>query len=138
MSEPLIQLKYRRQPWRLLVACVLLNRTRGSVADPVIRELFRRWPDAVTLSGADRDELAELLRPLGLHNNRAGALIALSAAWPRRRLRRADVLRLPGLGPYAADAYELLVLGDLSVVPEDRELLRWWSWAVFHPPRWAT
>lgn len=136
--EPLIQVKYRRRPWRLLVACCCLNRTRGTVARPVIEEIFRRWPDASALSGADRDELIAVLRPLGLHNNRAGALIALFKAWPRRRLSRAEVLRLPGIGAYAADAYEMLVLGNLAVRPRDKELRRWLKWARQNPPSWAT
>lgn len=137
VREPLIQLRYRRRPWRLLVACCCLNRTRGAVARPVIEEIFQRWPDALALSGADRDELTAVLRPLGLHNNRAGALIALSRAWPRRRLSRAEVLRLPGVGRYAADAYEMLVLGDLTIRPSDKELRRWLRWAQDNPPRWA-
>lgn len=136
--EPLIQLKYRRSPWRVLVACVLLNRTRGTVAKPVIEEIFRRWPTAKALSGADSDELTELIRPLGLQHQRALSLIYLSRAYnPRKRYTRGGVLQLAGVGEYAADAYELLCLGDLRVDPRDKELARWRAWAVKNPPPWA-
>lgn len=141
--EPLIQLKYRRSPWRVLVACVLLNRTRGTVAKPVIEELFRRWPTAKSLSEADTDELTELLSCLGLQHQRALSLKYMSRAYhhrrnPRRRMTRGQVMQLAGVGKYAADAYCMLCLGDLTVKPADKELARWLGWAVENPPPWAT
>lgn len=135
--EPLIQLKYRRSPWRLLVACVLLNRTRGSVAKPVIEELFRHWPTPKSLSGADTDELTALIQPLGLQHQRAMSLVFLSRAYKQRRYTRAQVKRLAGVGDYAADCYEMLVLGDLRIDPDDKELARWRRWAIKNPPPWA-
>lgn len=135
--EPLIQLKYRKSPWRLLVACVLLNRTRGTVADPVIRELFERWPTPKSLSGADTDELTRLIEPLGLQHQRALSLVYLSRGYRRGRYTRRQVKDLAGVGDYAADAYEMLVLGDLRVKPRDKELRRWLEWALRNPPAWA-
>lgn len=136
--EPLIQWKYRRSPWKLLVACICLNRTQGMVAKPIIEEIFRRWPTPASLSGADRDELRSVIRPLGLQTNRSRHLMELSRRYNPTRMPREVVEELPGCGPYAADCYQMLVLGDLTVEPEDKELRRWREWALQNPPRWVT
>lgn len=138
--EPLLQLQYRRRPWRLLVTCVLLNQTGGvAQVKPVLHELFERWPTpkAMMLAGP---ELEEFIRPLGLWRRRAKTLRDLSLAWHCRRHRirtREDVLALPGIGPYAADAWEIVCRGRLHVEPDDKELTRWVRWARTCPPRWA-
>jgi len=138
VREPLIQWKYRRSPWKLLVACVCLNRTRGTVAKPIIEEIFRRWPTPAALSGADTVELEEVIRPLGLQVGRGRNLRELSRQYNPTKMPREVVESLPGCGPYAADCYMMLVHGDLTVEPEDKELARWRAWALDNPPRWVT
>lgn len=34
----------QNHPWRVLVVCILLNRTQGAQARPVLEEFLRRWP----------------------------------------------------------------------------------------------
>ena len=137
--EPLIQLRFRRRPWRLLVACILLNRTRGSQVRPMLDPLFARWPNARAMAEADPEELRRFIGSLGLGVQRTNALMDMSACFPGRRMTREEVLALPGCGSYAADAYQMLVCGDLTVEPDDPELRRWLEWAQ-HPwnvPSWA-
>jgi methyl-CpG-binding domain protein 4 len=120
-SGPLLQeLLAAPDPWRLLVGCVLLNRTRREQADLVWPRLFARWPDAPALADADPGELAELLRPLGLWRQRSRSLRELSAAWAAGER---DVRRLPGCGEYAAASYAIFVDGQLpDREPADPEL----------------
>ena len=64
-------------PFRILVAEVLLQRSRGKTVATVYEELFRRWPDAAALSRARVATIASVIRPLGLVK-RAETLKALA------------------------------------------------------------
>ena len=116
----------RGEPWRVLVACVLCNRTSGRRALPVLLEVLARWSTPERLSAVDVVILADVLRPLGLQRRRARTLIELSIAF--LSWDEVDVTDLPGVGPYAADAWALFVEGRTDVLPTDRELRRWLDW----------
>ena len=47
----------RGDPFRVLVAEILLQRSRGTTVAPVYTELWRRWPDASALSRARVDSI---------------------------------------------------------------------------------
>ena len=50
-------------PWRVLVATMLLNVTTGRAAMPVFWELMRRWPTADAMSRGTRSVLKQLFPP---------------------------------------------------------------------------
>lgn len=93
-------------PWRVLVAEVLLQRSRGTTVAKVYEALFTRWPEAASLSRARESSVAAVIRPLGLVR-RAATLRAMA----REVVTRGGVpstleglLELPGVGRYAANA----------------------------------
>ncbi len=93
-------------PFRILVAEVLLQRSRGSTVTRVYRELFRRWPDAASLGRARVRTIENVIRPLGLVR-RASSLRNMAREIERRGAVPTSVeelLTLPGVGPYAAGA----------------------------------
>lgn len=95
-----------REPFRILVAEVLLQRSRGKTVAMVFEELFDRWPDADALSRARVDSIRAVIRPIGL-TSRAATLRALAAAIVERGgvPRTYDgLLELPGVGRYATSA----------------------------------
>jgi A/G-specific adenine glycosylase len=105
-------------PWRVLVAEVLLQRSRGKTVAKVYQDLFRRWPDALALSRARESSIAAVIRPLGLIR-RAGTLRAMA----REVIRLGDVpgtlhdlLSLPGVGRYAANATLVVAFGKRAPV----------------------
>jgi A/G-specific adenine glycosylase len=53
-------------PFRILVAEVLLQRSRGKMAATIYHRLFDRWPDPGALSRARVDSIVKVLRPLGV------------------------------------------------------------------------
>jgi A/G-specific adenine glycosylase len=95
-----------RDPFRILVAEILLQRSRGKTVAKVYEELFRRWPEAEALAKARVPSIRSVIRPLGLVN-RAVTLKALASevvdlgGVPRTR---EELLGLPGVGEYAANA----------------------------------
>lgn len=132
-SEPgLLQLRYRDDPWRMLVCCILLNHTQRVQVDRVVNLLFEKHPSCVQLANADEGELTTLLRPLGLQRCRAGVLKDFSHDWliltnEGAHLPTLDALAAcVGIGSYALDSYRLFVLDEWrDVRPEDKELRRW-------------
>jgi hypothetical protein len=69
-------------------------------------------------------------RAEALPKGRAAKLVGRAAAWSRAEPRsRDDVLSLPGCGAYAADSWEMFVLGRQDVAPTDRALLSYRSGA---------
>ena len=93
-------------PFRVLVAEILLQRSRGTTVAPVYTELWRRWSDAAALSRARVDSIRAVIRPLGLLR-RAETLKQLAAevvAIGRVPSTLEGLLELPGVGLYAASA----------------------------------
>lgn len=94
-------------PFRVLVAEVLLQRSRASSVARVYPRFFERWPTASALAGAQERSIAAVIRPLGLVGRArtlrlmARAVVAAGGAVPRTV---AGMLELPGVGPYAAAA----------------------------------
>ena len=102
----------RRFPWRetsdpflILVAEVLLQRSRGRTVAHVFTEVTRRWPDAESLSRAHVRSIEAAIRPLGLVR-RATTLKALAREIARRGVPESldELMELPGVGRYAASA----------------------------------
>jgi A/G-specific adenine glycosylase len=62
-------------PYRVLVAELLLTRTRAESVAGVIGSVFVSYPDVDSMAAADIDRLAHILRPLGLHRKRAAMLV---------------------------------------------------------------
>jgi len=66
-------------PFRILIAEILLQKTNAAKVEPVYLKLVRRYPYAQCLAEANLSELEDLLRPLGLRY-RAGRLIKCAEA----------------------------------------------------------
>ncbi|KAJ7110074.1 DNA glycosylase [Mycena epipterygia] len=171
LGERLIQLKpsliqeaVSDDPWKLLVAVTLLNKTAGKLAIPVFWAIMATWPTAWALSQASEPDLVALIRPLGTQNIRAKRLISLSRAYlqdpPSRRDERPSralgphisprkrekypptpISHLPGAGAYALDSYRIFCMGAdewKEVNPSDKELIRYlkWKWAAIENKQW--
>lgn len=122
---PLFQERWRRRPFWMLVACILVNRTRWEQARSVHGRLVAECADAVGLAKLPVPYLEEMLRPLGLSQKRAENLAAFAyhARFLGRvrdrghftiafdHVTRRDVLGLPGCGKYAADSWSIFVEG---------------------------
>ncbi|KAI5308485.1 hypothetical protein KEM55_005578 [Ascosphaera atra] len=123
----LIQEKLAHDPFRLLVATIFLNRTRGKVAIPVLYKLFELYPTPADLASANVSDVAELMQCLGLQNSRAKKCVELARMWlttppikgVRKRmeatssLERSSMIRIRDLDDLAVG--ETLDLGDERV-----------------------
>lgn len=105
-------------PLQLLVATILSAQSTDRRVNTVTPELFRRYPDAAALAGAERGELEALIRPTGFFRAKSDALMRLGAALVSDFAGRvpstlAELVTLPGVGRKTAN----VVLGDAFGVP---------------------
>ena len=110
-------------PWRVLVACVLLNKTSAAAVRGVVFQLFALCPTAAACVATPHADIARLTNPLGLHK-RAAHIKRLSEQYVAGGWR--DVEELCGCGVYARDAFHLFVTGNWrDVQPRDKELVKY-------------
>ncbi len=104
----------RYGPWHLIVGCLMLNQTDRRQARPALRRIFAMAPSPGAFLRADRARMREVLLPCGLADARGLRLRQMSEAY----VAGAPPTRLPGLGPYAWDSYDIFINGAL-LHPED-------------------
>lgn len=97
----LLQETLAHTPFHLLLACIFLTKTRGSVALPLFYTLIIRYPTASALAAADVADVIAVFQNLGLQNQRGRRVVALATEWVAdepskgRRWRR---MGYPGVG----------------------------------------
>ena len=114
-----IQVGMMGDPWRVAVASVLMCRARRPQVQPVLERLLTAYPTRQRMAVAE--DLEEMLRPCGLHRNRARALQRLSFRWDLGTWK--DLRELPGVGTYVADAVGLFCFGCKDIESGDHALL---------------
>jgi A/G-specific adenine glycosylase len=138
--------RYEQDPWRVLLAELLLQRTRADLVTPVYGRLLAEWPTAAALAQADAECVSAVLRPLGLEHRNERIQVVADACQNGVPRSLDGLLALPGVGRYAAaatlcfafgrktavlDPTVIRVLGRLdlgsSVRPRPREDLSLWA-----------
>lgn len=100
--------RFTRNPYEVLLAEVLLQRTRAEQVVPVYLKALQRYPEVNSLANADLIELTELLQTLGLLwripllKKMAGSIVKdFDGKVPANVAR---LQQLPGVGAYIAGA----------------------------------
>jgi len=120
------QLELVEQPWRMLLTCSALNLTSWKQVDPVMAQFFERWPTPQDFLAADRQQIINVIRPLGFYNRRARTWQNLTRGWLQLDSpTRSQIAKLPGVGKYALDSWCIFIERDLSIEPEDKVLRAW-------------
>lgn len=134
--ERLLQETYGRTGWNVLVICILLNKTKGSQVEPILKKLFDKYPSAYSIIEADPTELYEMVKSLGFGHRRTRDLIEMSCSYAlavtnaleknpsglKDVYKSIRVRMLRGCGKYAEDSWRMFILGDLSFEPDDKVL----------------
>ncbi|KAL7252343.1 hypothetical protein ACSBR1_007012 [Camellia fascicularis] len=122
----LLQEDHAHDPWRVLVTCMLLNRTTSVQAGQVISELFSLCPNAKTALEVATEEIEKVIQTLGLQRKRAVMIHRFSQEYLGECWTH--VTQLHGVGKYAANAYAIFCTGKWDRVrPTDRMLNKYWS-----------
>ncbi|MGB9866745.1 MAG: DNA (cytosine-5-)-methyltransferase [Bacillota bacterium] len=107
-----------RTPYEVFIAEFLLRKTKAErIVDPY-RELLKEYPRLAHLARASEADLVEVLKPLGLHHIRAGALIKAAQDLAEKGLEERvptnydELVNLPHVGKYIANAVLCFATGE--------------------------
>ena len=128
-------------PFELLVATVLSAQTTDARVNTVTPRLFEAYPGPEALAGANRQELEDILYPLGFYRAKAKSCIGLASSLcsdyggevPQTL---EELVRLPGVGRKTAN----VVLGNafgkpgITVDTHVGRLARRWAWSRSNDP----
>ena len=65
-------------PFQLLIATSLSAQSTDKVVNKVTPKLFSKYPNSLALSEASLDEIIEIIKPVGLYNNKARNLLNMA------------------------------------------------------------
>lgn len=115
----------------MAVVCVFLNCTTRRVAEPIVKEFFRRYPNKqayISTYESNKDEIISLIASLGFKNRRAERLYSFSRSFHTDVRHLSDCL---GIGEYA-EAYDRMYFWEefSSCPPKDGVLANVWKWVT--------
>jgi A/G-specific adenine glycosylase len=107
----------RRDPWSILLAAFLLRKTTATQVARVYTKILRELPSPAHVLRAGTQRIERLLRPLGMHRQRARLLRKLAQCIVESHGGRvpgskAELMALPGIGQYAASEVLLVAHGQ--------------------------
>lgn len=98
----------RTDPFRLLIAEMMLRRTKADQVEEVYNSLFGQYPDVKSMNIAPEEELERILYPLGLKWRAPSFWLVAREIADRFNCKvpetREELLNLPGVGDYVAGA----------------------------------
>jgi len=104
-----------QDPFKVLIAEMMLRRTKADQVRAVYDRLFAEYPDVETMAKAGNEELEEILYPLGLKwRNPAFRLVAREVKEKYQCKipeAREELTTLPGVGEYVAGAVLSIAYG---------------------------
>ncbi|MGB9759766.1 MAG: hypothetical protein ACP5KW_07960 [Thermoproteota archaeon] len=98
-----------KDPYSILVAEMLLRKTTAQQVKKVYSSFLAKYPNPKSLAEANKKNLEKLLRPLGMERKKAELFKKFGLAVKEKYNGKIpselhDLLRLPGVGMYAANA----------------------------------
>ncbi|ADQ42065.1 HhH-GPD family protein (plasmid) [Caldicellulosiruptor acetigenus I77R1B] len=114
--------RHTNNPYHVLIAEMLLRKTTAQQVAQVYTEFIQKYPSSKVLMNANEDELVKILKPLGMELVRAKLLKKLALAIEKEwkgiiPSQQKDLLKLPGVGKYTANAVlSLIYLEDVPLV----------------------
>lgn len=132
---------YEQEPYKVLMATILSQRTRDEVTHAASSRLFERYPTVQDLASADVDEMRELIRPVGFYHGKAEKLIRAAQQIVTQYGGKVPedinaLLELPGVGRKTANC--VLVYGynkpAIAVDTHVHRLSNMWGWVHTKTP----
>ncbi|NTV46878.1 MAG: hypothetical protein HGB11_10255 [Chlorobiales bacterium] len=111
-------------PWRKksipiyqkVIAEVLLQRSRAETIAAFYPAFIARFPSWASLASTTEEEIAEILKPIGLWRRRSSTLLKLATEMKRNNGKfprtREEIEALPGVGQYIANAVMMFAHGE--------------------------
>lgn len=121
-------------PYRIWLSEVILQQTRIDQGLSYYKAFVRRFPDVFALAAASPDEVFKLWQGLGYYNRAANLMSAARTITTKYRgqfpREKAELMKIPGIGPYTAAAVASMAFGRKEPVVDGnvyRVLSRIWG-----------
>lgn len=97
-------------PFSFLCAVILSAQTTDKAVNKVTKELFSRYKTIDSLANANRNEIMQIIAPIGLMKNKSEYIIKLANIVKNKYngtipTKREELLQLPGVGRKTANVY---------------------------------
>src|SRR6266550_6915179 len=104
-----------RDPYRVWLSEIMLQQTTVRAVAPYFARFTARWPEVAALAAAPLDDVLKLWAGLGYYararNLHACAQAIVAQHGGRVPATEAELVRLPGIGPYTAAAIAAIAFG---------------------------
>ena len=126
-QDPKCELIYNND-WQLLIAILLSAQCTDKKVNAITPILFSKYPTLKDLKEASFNELELIIRPLGLSNNKAKNIIALSTILHNSYNNKVpntkeELVKLPGIGTKTANVM-LIEYFNIPAFPVDTHVSR--------------
>ena len=108
----------REEPWKVLIGCILSQRTKDETTDAAYRRLFSRFHSLKELAEADEEEIRKLIYPVGFYRQKARRIIEAAryllslGEFPSTM---EELIKVPGIGRKCANIVLAYGLGRPAI-----------------------
>ena len=123
MREDLMVQQQVGSRWQHMVGVICLNQTGRKKVKNILPDFFKRFPTAIHLLQSNKQEVADMLKDLGMKNVRANRIWRMTEDY--LNWDGVDATELFGIGKYGSDSYEIFYKNRVPDNVQDKELKRY-------------
>ena len=123
MKDELMVQQQVDNAWQHMVGVICLNQTHRKQVKRILPEFFKRWPTHISILQDTREDVEEMIAPLGMRRVRSERIYRMSEqfeSWDGK-----DATELYGIGKYGSDSYRLFYKNEIPENVGDHELKRY-------------
>ena len=123
MKDELMVQQQVDNAWQHMVGVICLNQTHRKQVKRILPDFFKRWPTHISILQDTREDVEEMIAPLGMRRVRSERIYRMSEqfeSWDGK-----DATELYGIGQYGSDSYRLFYKSEIPENVGDHELKRY-------------
>ena len=109
--------------WQHMVGVICLNQTGRKKVKKVLKIFFKKFPDPHALLQSNIEEIADILKELGMKYVRSHRIWKMSQDY--LKWDGDDATKLFGIGKYGSDSYRIFYKNEIPDNVQDKELKRY-------------
>ena len=123
MKDELMVQQQVDNAWQHMVGVICLNQTHRKQVKRILPDFFKRWPTHTSILQDTREDVEEMIAPLGMRRVRSERIYRMSEQFESWNGK--DATELYGIGKYGSDSYRLFYRNEIPENVGDHELKRY-------------
>ena len=123
MKDELMVQQQVDNAWQHMVGVICLNQTHRKQVKKILPDFFKRWPTHTSILQDTREDVEEMIAPLGMRRVRSERIYRMSEQF--ESWNGEDATELYGIGKYGSDSYRLFYKNEIPENVGDHELKRY-------------